>query len=539
MTINIQTLFADIIDTPEQRQQKLLQQGMMQGQLLASGLRGRAAALAPLAQVAGQLGVQRQEDLRRAVQPMIGIDPRTTGEKMAELLKNLDPENPDSLLQVAQAMQSIDPARAAALRQAAAQVRIKQEDRERDIIGENLRQAQAATSIIATQQDMRLQQEQAEVNRDKADAFFAEHKLNLDRLRIGNLNATEEREARKNLLEGKTNFENAIIETLGDTEPEQLLKKAIESRNLSMDQLQNINSVDTNYTIKEAQYTENGKPVNYIVAIDSNNPQSAPIVIERATSQPESRQLGSVPALTTEGGKRLKEIIQDTPALKRLTEKTGTLGFRDDPVISESALVTSMHRLMSQYELDGQQAAVLIANTPVEDARFGRWSVDKIDQIISQPNGVQGQTQAMNEVLTDPEFAGLSIVGEEPQTTTQAMQPLPAQIPEEFNPFGIGIRPQQQFQVAPTATGIDNEFELRIKDAEEGMREGKYSPYRLKVMTEQYVNKLNKDLTKLKNESRYLSGLPDRRGFNKQQRIDSVKAQIKQTEDRIARYSEQ
>ena len=110
---------------------------------------------------------------------------------------------------------------------------------------------------------MRLQQEQAEVNRDKADAFFAEHKLNLDRLRIGNLNATEEREARKNLLEGKTNFENAIIETLGDTEPEQLLKKAIESRNLSMDQLQSINSVDTNYTIKEAQYTENGKPVNY------------------------------------------------------------------------------------------------------------------------------------------------------------------------------------------------------------------------------------------------------------------------------------
>ena len=131
MAINIQSLFADIIDTPEQRQQKLLQQGMMQGQLLASGLRGRAAALAPLAQVAGQLGVQRQEDLRRAVQPMIGIDPRTTGEKMAEQLKDLDPENPDSLLQAAQAMQSIDPVRAAALRQAAAQKRIEQEDREK------------------------------------------------------------------------------------------------------------------------------------------------------------------------------------------------------------------------------------------------------------------------------------------------------------------------------------------------------------------------------------------------------------------------
>ena len=131
MPIDIQSLFADIIDTPEQRQQKLLQQGMVQGQLLSSGLRGRAAALAPLAQVAGQLGVQRQENLRRAVQPMIGIDPRTTGEKMAEQLKDLDPENPDSLLQAAQALQSIDPVRAAALRQAAAQKRIEQEDRER------------------------------------------------------------------------------------------------------------------------------------------------------------------------------------------------------------------------------------------------------------------------------------------------------------------------------------------------------------------------------------------------------------------------
>src|SRR5210317_2130975 len=129
--INIQSLFADIIDTPEQRQQKLLQQSMLQGQLLSSGLRGRAAALAPLAQMAGQLCVQRQEDLRRAVQPMLGIDPRTTGEKMAEQLKGLDPEDPNSLLKAAQALQSIDPVRAASLRQAAAQKRVEQSNLER------------------------------------------------------------------------------------------------------------------------------------------------------------------------------------------------------------------------------------------------------------------------------------------------------------------------------------------------------------------------------------------------------------------------
>ena len=131
MAINISTLFADIIDTPEQRQEKLLQQGMAQGQLLASGLTGRSKALAPLAQMAGQLGVQRNEDIRRAVQPMLGIDPRTAGEKMAEQLKGLDPANPDSLLQAAQALQSIDPVRATSLRQMAAQKRVEQSTLER------------------------------------------------------------------------------------------------------------------------------------------------------------------------------------------------------------------------------------------------------------------------------------------------------------------------------------------------------------------------------------------------------------------------
>lgn len=130
MPINISTLFADIIDTPEQRQQKLLQQGMAQGQLLASGLTGRARALAPLAQMAGQLGVQRNEDLRRAVQPMLGIDPRTTGEKLQEALSKVDTSTPAGMLQAANMVQSIDPLRAATLRQEAARLRTEAEDRD-------------------------------------------------------------------------------------------------------------------------------------------------------------------------------------------------------------------------------------------------------------------------------------------------------------------------------------------------------------------------------------------------------------------------
>jgi hypothetical protein len=174
MPIDINSLFADIIDTPEQRQQKLLQQGMVQGQLLSSGLRGRAAALAPLAQVAGQLGVQRQEDLRRAVQPMIGIDPRTTGEKMAEQLKDLDPENPDSLLQAAQALQSIDPVRAASLRQMAAQKRVEQSNLERQRRIDDLKMQAAEIDVESGRAEQEIRERSQAALPEIADQFRAE-----------------------------------------------------------------------------------------------------------------------------------------------------------------------------------------------------------------------------------------------------------------------------------------------------------------------------------------------------------------------------
>ena len=145
MAINISTLFADIIDTPEQRQEKLLQQGQMQGRLLASGLTGRARALAPLAQMAGQLGVQRNEDIRRAVQPMLGIDPRTTGEKVQEALKGVDPNNPKSLLQAAQAVGSLG------LGTQSAQIRAMAADVTRQKQADELQRRKAEADIAASE----------------------------------------------------------------------------------------------------------------------------------------------------------------------------------------------------------------------------------------------------------------------------------------------------------------------------------------------------------------------------------------------------
>ena len=133
---------------------------MLQGQLLASGLKGRAAAISPLAQIAGQLGVQRQENLKRAVQPMLGIDARTTGEKLAEQLGQIDTSTPEGLMQAAQAIQSIDPVRAAALRQASVEATRAEEERELRLKGERQRQELAQNreerAIAAAEQDNEL-----------------------------------------------------------------------------------------------------------------------------------------------------------------------------------------------------------------------------------------------------------------------------------------------------------------------------------------------------------------------------------------------
>ena len=153
MAINIQSLFADIISTPEQREEKLLKEGMLQGQLLASGLKGRAANLAPLAQIAGQLGVQRQENLKRAVQPMLGIDPRTTGERLEEAVSGLDMSTPEGLREAALAIQSVDPLRAATLRQAAVEMSQANEDRKRTVALQQLQLDEAEKAAGARKKE--------------------------------------------------------------------------------------------------------------------------------------------------------------------------------------------------------------------------------------------------------------------------------------------------------------------------------------------------------------------------------------------------
>ena len=104
MAINIQSLFSDIIETPAQRQERMLTEGILRGRELTGGLTGLARTQAPLVSALAMQMPQRQEAMRRGVGGMLGLDVRTESEKVQDALKGVDPNDPQSLLQAAQAV---------------------------------------------------------------------------------------------------------------------------------------------------------------------------------------------------------------------------------------------------------------------------------------------------------------------------------------------------------------------------------------------------------------------------------------------------
>ena len=104
MAIDIQSLFSDIIETPAQRQQRMLGEGILRGRELTGSLTGLARTQAPLVSALAMQMPQRQEALRRGVGGMLGLDVRTQSEKVQDALKGVDPSDPQSLIQAAQAV---------------------------------------------------------------------------------------------------------------------------------------------------------------------------------------------------------------------------------------------------------------------------------------------------------------------------------------------------------------------------------------------------------------------------------------------------
>ena len=126
MAINIPSLFSDIIETDQQRQTRLLTEGALLGRELTGNLRtGAGASLgqrltataAPtVTAIASQLP-QRREDIRRAAGGMLGLDVRTQGEKVQDMLRGADVTTPEGLKALADSIQTVAPAQSTRLRQ--------------------------------------------------------------------------------------------------------------------------------------------------------------------------------------------------------------------------------------------------------------------------------------------------------------------------------------------------------------------------------------------------------------------------------------
>ena len=553
MAINIQSLFADIIDTPEQRQQKMLQQGMQEGNMLASGLRGRAAALAPLAQMAGMLGVQRQDNLARSLDPVLGTDSRTTGEKLQSQLQGMDLNSPEGLARAAQVLESTDPVRAASLRQAAAEMTREATKREREKTLFDLQ-------VAGEKQDQEIQQgsyalETAQFLQNMQDSALQRENLTLTQQRLrGTITDEEEARTLRNQLQTeRDNLQASLAKTYEQTNPE--LAKYIKSGLMSDDQIAKlIVPKPTEWTYETERVLQNGKPVNMRVAVDASNPKNR-IRMFPSDDQPDPVKLPEVPTLTSTYEDAYADTVANNPTLTAFLEPDNQWWGEDtNAAMTQAELNDIMHTMRFQQKLSLPEVNTVLTelarNEPDALAR-GMVPVEYINA-ANRNRGAAGNPplvgeeigSAMNPPPVRPDLAakypGLRILG-----TTPSTQPMPPQQDSLPNPFNVGadmLQPpaqQEPFQMAPTAqrgVGWDQAFEARIADTQERVRQGIVSPQRLAVVQNNYVKELEKNKSRLQDEIRYLNGLKNYKNFRKEERIAQAKAQLKKTEDRIARY---
>ena len=555
MAIDIQSLFADIIDTPEQRQQKLLQQGMMQGQLLSSGLRGRAAALAPLAQMAGQLGVQRNEDLRRAVQPMIGIDPRTTGEKLAEQLGQIDTSTPEGLTQAAQAIQSIDPVRAAALRQAAAELTRELEDRERTIRRQDEADERARAGLALETGAFIDRMTTAAMQRDQIA-------LTTQRLKGTIEDEETRRELEDEARQAIKTLETNLADTYAENPATQELSEFIRSGAMSPQGLESlITPTPTEWSFDTQQFIgEDGKAVNMRVAIDTNNPSNI-VVMNPAKDQPEPTELPEVPKLTsTEIKDQYDPIIENSPALKSLVEGESKWIGEDKPAaITRQELADMMHTLRYSRDIPLPQVNTIITQLarenpdalargiiPQEYINLAQQSVggggNPPLSLAEQNRGTTAAPQPLSDdaLFKYPDLRILPRQNAAASTQAQGMMPIPPAQESVSNPFNVGLdtaaQPSADMRLGSPAVGYDEAFTRQIQMEEERVREGIVSPYRLNIVKRNFSRQLEKRQEQLKNELRYLKGLKTYAAPNKKDRIASVQSQLKDVEQKLNRY---
>ena len=362
MAININELFADIVSTPEQRQEKLLQQGMLEGQLLSSGLKGRVANLAPLAQMAGQLGVQRNENLKRGIQPMMGIDPRSASEKMQEQLGQIDTSTPEGLLKAANSIQSVDPIRAAALRQAASELAVELSDKERTFRRQDesdaIRDAQEGRSIAAAERAKAAEERaKAAAEREKTSFGWRTEDQTRNKQLFNNSittfnNRQEDRlqteEDRNQEITSSNILRSSLAEQIREKDPENTYLDVLESEEsfIPLNELRLIeNQFKSGLDVDIGVYTvfddETGK--NMIMTFNKETGEQLQVIGESARTSRNTER--DVPNLTSDRRAKLKEAVNNEPLFRKyeIFDMVAGSNKRGSKDVGRNALVDMLH----------------------------------------------------------------------------------------------------------------------------------------------------------------------------------------------------
>jgi|TARA_R100000081_G_C4817825_1_gene176695 hypothetical protein len=119
MAIDIPSLFRDVIETPEQRQQRQMLERLGQAQSFMAP-RGSVAALAnPLASATFMNIAESQDRVKENLGGMLGLDMRDSSQKLSDALMAGDPNTPEGLRDLSKQLQNIFPAQSLGLLQAA------------------------------------------------------------------------------------------------------------------------------------------------------------------------------------------------------------------------------------------------------------------------------------------------------------------------------------------------------------------------------------------------------------------------------------
>ena len=177
--------------------------------------------------------------LKRAVQPMLGIDPRSSEERLQESLAGMDLNSPTGLRDAALAIQSVDPLRAATLRQAALEMQRETTDRER-IAEDRLRTQKRQDEADQRARDA---EERARASAARSEQSFENNQRAFQNSLTTFQQQQEDRETNLADLESNKNTANilkgSLLENMLQDDPDNPYIKVLENKDsyIPLDQL--------------------------------------------------------------------------------------------------------------------------------------------------------------------------------------------------------------------------------------------------------------------------------------------------------------